>query len=117
MPQAELIIFVSAGVKDLRLVLTEIHSVNLPVINLTNYLITPALYTFNAFPNRNHVYFYLQYLYYLVNNYQKKNILNQIESSGEKNTNFTYFNENVHCFQKIKEKKNMLFQLPVWFEK
>ncbi len=110
--QTSLLVLVSASVQDRRIILTEIQSTNLPVINLTGHSIRQALYNLHSFPNRNYVYFYLQLFYHLIQKHQKKNILNQTTTIFEE-TKVNYLEQNVALFQELKREKKLLYQLPL----
>lgn len=103
---------VSTSIQDRRIILTEIQSTNLPVINLTGHWIRQALYNLHSFPNRNYVYFYLQLFYHLIQKHQKKNILNQTTTLFEE-TKVNYLDQNIVLFQELKKEKKLLYQLPL----
>ena len=113
--QPSLIILISTSVQDRRIIWTEIQSVNLPVINLTGGSIRQTLYTLDAFPNKNFIYFYLQFFYHLIQKNQKKNVLNQTTTLVEA-TKVNYLEQIISLFQELKKEKKSVDSLPLWIE-
>lgn len=101
--------------------LTEIESIGLPVMNLSTYSVSRALFEQLTVPNRNFIHFYLQLLYHLVLTQQKKNITQNLATAFEED------NQDYHMavrlfFQKLKtkhflKKEAEFYKLPGWIPK
>ncbi len=116
-----LLVLVSAAKTDLKLVLTEIESVGLPVLNLSTYSVSRALFEQLSVPNRNFVHFYLQLIYHLMLKQQKKNITQNLATLFEED-NQDYHKTLGLFFQKLKtkhflEKESEFYKLPKWIPK
>lgn len=116
-----LLVLVSAAPTDLKLVLTETETTGLPVINLSVHPVSRSFFEHLAAPNRTFVHFYLQLLYCLVWNQQKKDITSNLATLLDTdNQNYILILKSFFQKRKVqinKDKLSEFHSLPKWIQK